>query len=65
MRITVTLDDEVVGKAAELTGIDEHSTLLRHGLETLIELESARRLARLGGSEPASGAGVTVVDPEA
>ena len=56
MRTTVTIDDELVAKAAELTGIDERSALLRHGLETLIELESARRLALLGGSDPTATA---------
>ena len=52
MRTTVTIDDELMVKAAALSGIDERSALLRHGLETLIELESARRLAVLGGSDP-------------
>jgi Arc/MetJ family transcription regulator len=52
MRTTVTLDDAIVAKAAELTGIKETSALVRDGLQALIRLESARRLAALGGSDP-------------
>ncbi len=52
MRTTITLDDELVERAAALTGITERSALLRNGLETLIRVESARRLAALGGSDP-------------
>ena len=53
MRTTLTLDDEAVAKAQELTGLKEKSALIREALKALIERESARRLARLGGSEPA------------
>lgn len=52
MRTTLTIDDELFAKAVELTGVQEKSALLREGLEALIERESARRLAKLGGSEP-------------
>ena len=52
MRTTVTLDDELLKEAEELTGITERSRLLRDGLEALIQREAARRLARLGGSAP-------------
>jgi len=52
MRTTLTLDDETVAAAQELTGLREKSALVREALEALIERESARRLARLGGSEP-------------
>lgn len=52
MRTTVTLDDDLVARAQELTGVKERSVLLREGLETLIRVESARRLAALGGTEP-------------
>jgi Arc/MetJ family transcription regulator len=52
MRTTVTLDDELVEKAMEYTGIDEKSALIRTALKTLIEVEASRRLARLGGTEP-------------
>jgi len=52
MRTTLTLDDEIVAKAQDLTGLREKSALVREALEALIERESARRLSRLGGSEP-------------
>jgi Arc/MetJ family transcription regulator len=52
MRTTVTLDDDLLSKAAKYTGIKERSTLLRVALEALVQREAARRLARLGGSEP-------------
>jgi Arc/MetJ family transcription regulator len=52
MRTTVTLDDELVSRAIKYTGIKERSTLLRMALEALVQREAARRLARLGGSEP-------------
>lgn len=51
MRTTVTVDDDLVARAAELTGRDERSVLIRMGLEALIERESARRLALLGGTD--------------
>ena len=52
MRTTVSLDDDLVAEAQRLTGTRERSALLREALAALIERESARRLARLGGSEP-------------
>lgn len=52
MRTTLALDDELLEKAAWYTGLREKSALVREGLRALIERESARRLARLGGSEP-------------
>jgi Arc/MetJ family transcription regulator len=52
MRTTIALDDELVAKAQTLTGLREKSALVREALTSLIERESARRLARLGGSEP-------------
>jgi Arc/MetJ family transcription regulator len=52
MRTTITLDDDLLAKARELSGIAEKSALVRAGLKALIERESARRLARLGGTEP-------------
>jgi len=51
MRTTLNIDDTLLERAAELTGIDEKTALVRRGLEALIALESARRLAALGGSE--------------
>lgn len=52
MRTTVTLDDELIARARELSGLDETSALLREALKSLIARESARRLAALGGSDP-------------
>ncbi len=52
MRTTVALDDELLAKAQAFTGLREKSALIREALKALIERESARRLARLGGSEP-------------
>jgi Arc/MetJ family transcription regulator len=52
MRTTLALDDELVAQARALTGLKEKSSLVREALKALIERESARRLARLGGSEP-------------
>jgi Arc/MetJ family transcription regulator len=53
MRTTIALDDELVAKAEACTGLKEKSRLIREALKALIERESARRLARLGGSQPA------------
>ncbi len=52
MRTTLALDDELVAEAEALTGLKEKSSLVREALEALIERESSRRLARLGGSQP-------------
>jgi Arc/MetJ family transcription regulator len=52
MRTTLALDDELVERAQELTGLNEKAALVREALKALIARESARRLAALGGSEP-------------
>jgi len=52
MRTTVNIDSELIDEAQRLTGVKEKASLLREGLKALIERESARRLASLGGSEP-------------
>ncbi|MEA2642171.1 MAG: hypothetical protein QOF51_3565 [Chloroflexota bacterium] len=52
MRTTINLDEELLAEAQRVTGLKERTTLVREGLKALIERESARRLARLGGSEP-------------
>lgn len=52
MRTTVTLDDELLAHARSLVAVEETSALLREALKALIERESARRLAALGGSDP-------------
>jgi len=52
MRTTLALDDDLLAIAQDFTGLTEKSALIREALKALIERESARRLARLGGSEP-------------
>ena len=52
MRTTINLDDDLIREAQRLTGMKERTALIHEGLRALIERESARRLARLGGSEP-------------
>jgi Arc/MetJ family transcription regulator len=51
MRTTLNIEDELLQKAARLTGIEEKTSLVRLGLEALIARESAMRLAKLGGTE--------------
>jgi Arc/MetJ family transcription regulator len=51
MRTTLNIDDQALAKAAKLTGVKEKTSLVKMGLEALIALESAKRLADLGGSE--------------
>jgi Arc/MetJ family transcription regulator len=53
MRTTMNLDDELMRKAQELTGLKERTAVIHEGLRALIQRESAMRLARLGGSAPA------------
>ena len=52
MRTTVTIDDELLADAQFYTGIKEKSALVREALTALVQREAARRLARLGGTEP-------------
>ncbi|MGK6317507.1 type II toxin-antitoxin system VapB family antitoxin [Neorhizobium sp. DT-125] len=52
MRTTVTLDDELIARAEEVTGITEKSVLLKKALTLLIQHEAAQRLIKLGGSAP-------------
>ena len=52
MRTTLTMDDDLLARAEELTGIHERTALVREALTVLVQRETARRLARLGGSEP-------------
>jgi Arc/MetJ family transcription regulator len=51
MRTTLNIEDDLLSRAAELTGIKEKTSLVRLGLEALIARESAKRLAALGGTE--------------
>lgn len=52
MRTTIALDDELVRKAQEYTGVKEKAALVREALTALVQREAARRLAALGGSAP-------------
>ena len=52
MRTTVALDDDLLRLAQEFTGVSEKTALLREALKALVERESARRLASLGGTMP-------------
>jgi Arc/MetJ family transcription regulator len=52
MRTTLALDDDLLEKAQALTGQTEKTALVREALKALIQRESAKRLALLGGSEP-------------
>lgn len=51
MRTTLAIDDELLARAQQLTGLNERTALIREALQALIQRESARRLARLGRSE--------------
>lgn len=53
MRTTLALDEDLLREAQRLTGTTEKSALVRQALRALVERESARRLAQLGGSQPA------------
>jgi Arc/MetJ family transcription regulator len=52
MRTTIAIDDMLLEKARAVTGLSETNALVREGLRAVIERESARRLALLGGSDP-------------
>lgn len=52
MRTTLNIEDELLAKAHRVSGVKERTALVREGLKALIERESARRLAKLGGTEP-------------
>ena len=52
MRTTINLDDTLIEEAMRMTGVQERTALIHDGLRALISRESARRLARLGGTEP-------------
>ena len=51
MRTTLNIEDKLIKKASQLTGIKEKTSLVRLGLEALIALEASKRLAKLGGTE--------------
>jgi len=52
MRTTLNIDEQLLDQAQQLTGVREKAALVREGLRALIERESARRLAKLGATEP-------------
>jgi Arc/MetJ family transcription regulator len=52
MRTTINLDEQLVGEAQRISGMSERTAVIHEGLRALIQRESARRLAKLGGSEP-------------
>jgi Arc/MetJ family transcription regulator len=52
MRTTINLDEQLIEQAQRMTGVQERTALIHEGLRALIARESARRLARLGGSDP-------------
>lgn len=52
MKATVNIDDRLLEQAQRLTGLKTRSALIREGMRALVERENARRLARLGGTEP-------------
>ena len=52
MRTTLNIDDDLLAEAQRVSNLTEKVALVREGLRALIERESARRLARLGGTEP-------------
>jgi Arc/MetJ family transcription regulator len=54
MRTTVAIDDELLAEAQRLTGLNGTMAIVREALSALVERESARRLARLGGTDPAA-----------
>jgi Arc/MetJ family transcription regulator len=51
MRTTLNIEDSLIDKASQMTGIKEKTALVKLGLEALIARESARRLAKLGGTQ--------------
>ena len=56
MRTTLNIDDDLLEEARRITGVSEKTALVRAGLVALIQRESARRLALLGGTEKELGA---------
>jgi Arc/MetJ family transcription regulator len=51
MRTTLNIDDALLVRATELSGLREKTAVVRAGLEALVARESARRLAALGGTD--------------
>lgn len=51
MRTTLNIDDQTLQRATTITGVKEKTALVQMGLQALIAMESAKRLANLGGTE--------------
>lgn len=51
MRTTINIDDDLLAKASKLAGPMDRTAIVSEGLKAFIERESARRLARLGGTQ--------------
>jgi Arc/MetJ family transcription regulator len=51
VRTTINIDEELLARATRLLGPLDRTTVIHEGLRALIERESARRLARLGGTQ--------------
>ena len=56
MRTTLNIDDQLLKKAGQMTGVSEKTSLVRMGLESLIRREAAKRLAAMGGTDPRASA---------
>lgn len=52
MKVTITIDDKLLAKAQEYSGIEDTSAIVHAALTAFVQLEAGRLLARLGGSEP-------------
>jgi Arc/MetJ family transcription regulator len=52
MKATIEIDDELLAKAQRYAGVTKKSAVVREALKALVEREAARRLARLGGTQP-------------
>ena len=53
MHTTLNIDESLLGRATQLSGLREKTAVVKAGLEALVARESARRLAALGGSDKA------------
>ena len=56
MRSTFTIDDELLEKAKDYSGIEDTKDVIHAALKQLVQLEAARRLAKMGGSDPTAKA---------
>ena len=52
MKFTIAIDDELFAKAQQFSGVTDESAVVREALKALVEREAARRLARMGGTQP-------------